>query len=459
MKYSNYTDLLLFDSNYKEEKEFYVIDTNFLLDTLTTIKYADKYINSLLKNKKKIFIPFIVWVEFIYNLDEVINSNINKFDHYKSISLQYKEETLKLFSYEDIVNKIEKFFNVDKRLKDNIIGKKFILEEIKEIIKNIENRENEDYFKKVNDIIEKEVKNSLENSIEIIKRISTYEEDTKKRIQIIKDLIDNKDIYLGSEYSKDRLDSLIDEAMKRSYAKKYPGISKEDLNKTENKYWKDLVIPSKYGDIFLWLEILEFLKNNKDFTKLVLVSNDIEKKDWVLKNSETKTFFPNMKIEINEINSSISLEHLTSSEFVGRFSNVEKTELENDINLYKKDISRFDTIVVPANKDGFEEVFLGENRWYSVRISNERIPYIKYIAAYQTSPISAITHYAEVEDIVSSPYDVNKKMINVKEEANKLPEPIKLGIDYLAMQSIRYTKFEKLFKTNNIDDLFSYDDY
>lgn len=458
MEYSNYVDLLIEKSNSKENKDIYVLDTNFLLNALSSVKYAEKYIKALQTNKKKIFIPFIVWVEFIYNLDEVINSNINKFEHYKSIISKYKQETPNLFSIEDIKNKITSYFNIKNRLKDNSIGQKIVSEEIKEIIKNIENIENEDYFKEVNNKIIKEVSKLLDNSELVISKMDTYSEDTKKRIQKIKGLIDNKDIYLGPEYSKDRLDSLIDEAMKRSDDKKYPGISEEDLNKTENKYWKDLVISSKYGDIFLWLEILEFLKNNQDFTKLVLVSDDIEKEDWVLKNGETKTFFPNMKIEINAINSSISLEHLTSTEFVGRFSNVEKTELENDINLYKKDISRFDTIVVPANKNGFEQVFLGENRWYSVRISNERIPYIKYIAAYQTSPISAITHYAEVEDIVSSPYEDNKKMINFKEEAKELTECVKLGIDSLAMQSIRYTKFEKLFKTNNIDDLFSYDD-
>jgi hypothetical protein len=51
-----------------------------------------------------------------------------------------------------------------------------------------------------------------------------------------------------------------------------------------------------------------------------------------------------------------------------------------------------DTIVVPAQREGFERVFLGENAWWAVRISGGMIAKIKYVAAYQSQPVSAITH-------------------------------------------------------------------
>lgn len=38
------------------------------------------------------------------------------------------------------------------------------------------------------------------------------------------------------------------------------------------------------------------------------------------------------------------------------------------------DISEFDTIVVPAREDGFNEVFLGENRWHAIRVQASMIP-------------------------------------------------------------------------------------
>lgn len=58
-----------------------------------------------------------------------------------------------------------------------------------------------------------------------------------------------------------------------------------------------------------------------------------------------------------------------------------------------------DTIIVPAQKEGFEKVFLGENCWHAIRISGGMIDKIKYIAAYQSQPISSVTHFAEVDRI------------------------------------------------------------
>ena len=58
-----------------------------------------------------------------------------------------------------------------------------------------------------------------------------------------------------------------------------------------------------------------------------------------------------------------------------------------------------DTIVVPAREDGFSEVFLGEDCAYKIPMSSSMIERVKYIAAYQSAPVSAITHYAEVKGI------------------------------------------------------------
>lgn len=42
------------------------------------------------------------------------------------------------------------------------------------------------------------------------------------------------------------------------------------------------------------------------------------------------------------------------------------------------DLGEVDTVVVPARKEGFEEVFLGEDRWYQIRIHGTMCPQIKH---------------------------------------------------------------------------------
>lgn len=48
-----------------------------------------------------------------------------------------------------------------------------------------------------------------------------------------------------------------------------------------------------------------------------------------------------------------------------------------------------DTVVVPAQAEGFNEVFLGQHVWFAIRIGGGMLNRIKYIAAYQTAPVRA----------------------------------------------------------------------
>ena len=118
------------------------------------------------------------------------------------------------------------------------------------------------------------------------------------------------------------------------------------------------------------------------------------------------------------------------------------------------DPSDIDTIVIPAREEGFNDVFLGENRWWSIRIHSSMILKIKYIAAYQVAPISAITHVAEVHKIERWK-DTNKYVVIFEEPAKPIT-PIKLVPKgrVKAPQGSRYTSFDQIKNAANLDEAF-----
>lgn len=118
------------------------------------------------------------------------------------------------------------------------------------------------------------------------------------------------------------------------------------------------------------------------------------------------------------------------------------------------DPAEIDTVVVPAHDDGFQATFLGENRWYSIRLHSSMIPRIKYIAVYRVRPVSAITHIAPVESI--EPWkDTGKYVVNFLEPAEEIG-PIELVRNgrVNALQNLRYTTRERLLNSGNLDDVF-----
>lgn len=117
-------------------------------------------------------------------------------------------------------------------------------------------------------------------------------------------------------------------------------------------------------------------------------------------------------------------------------------------------IEEIDTIVVPANEEGFKEVFLKQKCWYQIRISNAMIERIKYIAGYQTAPISAITYFAEVARIEKY-RNTGKYIVYFKNRARKIG-PVKLSNKDkgLAPQAPRYTSFRRLKSAKTIGDVF-----
>lgn len=117
------------------------------------------------------------------------------------------------------------------------------------------------------------------------------------------------------------------------------------------------------------------------------------------------------------------------------------------------DLGTIDTVVVPAREEGFQAVFLNENRWYSVRIHGTMRPQIKYIAAYRVQPISAITHIAPVRSIET--WKDGKSVLNFSEQAKEIgPIPLVQKGRVKALQNLRYTTRATLEQSKTLDDVW-----
>jgi|TARA_R110000744_G_C19371224_1_gene562646 hypothetical protein len=117
------------------------------------------------------------------------------------------------------------------------------------------------------------------------------------------------------------------------------------------------------------------------------------------------------------------------------------------------DVVALDTIVVPAHPKGFEEVFLGQRRWPNLKIDQKRKAYVRFIAVYQTKPVSAITHYVEVERF--DPLEQKGRYAVVfKGEPKELNHVCYTNADAWAIQGPRYTSMSLLEVAKNLSQAF-----
>jgi hypothetical protein len=119
------------------------------------------------------------------------------------------------------------------------------------------------------------------------------------------------------------------------------------------------------------------------------------------------------------------------------------------------DLGALDTVVVPAQEDGFNKVFLGEHLWYAIRMHASMRPQIKFIAAYQVAPISAITHIAPVASI-DTWKDSGKLVVTLAEPAHKVgPIPLVKNGKVSQLQNLRYTSRQRIENAKTLDDIWS----
>jgi hypothetical protein len=127
---------------------------------------------------------------------------------------------------------------------------------------------------------------------------------------------------------------------------------------------------------------------------------------------------------------------------------------EEKIQPLNSDSEKFDTIVVPAREDGFQQRFIGENCWFAIRINAKHLSKIKYIAAYRVAPIAAITRLAEINEIV--PYgNTGKYLLKFKEAPITIGPIPRIESSEINMQSPRYALKEKMLAATDLDKIWS----
>ena len=185
--------------------------------------------------------------------------------------------------------------------------------------------------------------------------------------------------------------------------------------------------------------------------KAVIVINEAD--DELEKILQDKFQFETQVLTIKKFESEDGNKIFQYDTFNEEIYNVETVSRNSEQKTIDK--SKFDTIVVPARKEGFKETFIGENRWYKIKFSKEMQSQIKYIAVYQIRPVSQITHIAEIKNI--EPWeDTHKYVVNFKSSAKKLDQPIKYipGGKTKSLQCSRFAEYSKLIKSKTFDDLW-----
>ena len=81
------------------------------------------------------------------------------------------------------------------------------------------------------------------------------------------------------------------------------------------------------------------------------------------------------------------------------------------------------------------------------------IPKIKYIAAYQVAPVSAITHLAEVKSIEQWK-DTNKYIVYFNGSAQKIKKVVLGNSKGKAPQSLRYSSKQRILNASTLDNVF-----
>lgn len=323
-------------------------------------------------------------------------------------------------------------------------------------LKTMENNNNFTFSKLINEIFDRgEITDNFIKHIE-----NCIETKSVPSADLLPKSVWDSSALTGNQKEGTEINDLLEEIRKTrniiTHCKKF---SKNDYKNCEQKVDK---LNDKLEKIIDSIESTEN-KTESNTTESFMseaerISNSLQSEDSEVKRAYFKEYqqFKNDRQAIKLMNSE-DLEYQNHADF---YSNLgEKTDEEimdetrslkqiNSIDLEDEslleEITEDDlTIIVPAQEEGFQQVFLKDNEWYDIRIGKLKRKKIRYIAGYEVSPKSWIQYIAKVKSIVPSDNYLGYWKIIFDGKPKQYNKPILLGTTY-PPQNIRYTTKREL---------------
>lgn len=219
---------------------------------------------------------------------------------------------------------------------------------------------------------------------------------------------------------------------------------------------RNVLISAIDGDSETKKEIEAFLPQTpfKTITELMLYLTESDINIVVAINENTTDLNLAFKIFRNPPDV-VLLQRFSCGDDISYYYEPMREEIEDieSVKIKTGELIEFDTVVCPAHEEGFKNAYINNNAWWAIRLSQEAREKLKYLAIYQKSPLSQISHYAEIDKI--EPYkDTGKYILYLKNK--RTIKPVKLGTAKKgdAPQAPRYTTLKHLLTAKTITDLW-----
>ncbi|MBG5923699.1 PIN-like domain-containing protein [Providencia rettgeri] len=269
-------------------KTIFIFDTNCFLNLYRCDEDTKNDFMNVIDNiKDRIWFPFQVCLEYQRNRIKVISSSMKNLNEIKQ-ELMTATKVIDIFcneSQKSIKNRYSQLHVELCNLKEEIEGK-------------------------INNFISESIDNRLSKS------------DLISKSDDIRSWIDTVSIEKISEpLTQEQIDRINKEGERRYKAKIGPGWEDERDKKDSESYFDGVYYKDKYGDLYLWTEILNKVESDDEVENIIFVTNDV-KDDWWYR-EHGKTIGPLECINTEIKNKNINFFNMyTQSSFLSKATNL-----------------------------------------------------------------------------------------------------------------------------------------